>query len=252
MSKTNTQLYLDLLEKCLLDTIYGSRHIDESGKVHPIASAEQVEEGNYWPDRAHTMVGRKRLRNVRACVETILEDNIPGDLIETGVWRGGSCIFMKGILEAYGSSKKVYVADSFDGLPPPDPRYPVDADPGYDCLRSRLLAIPQEQVMANFERYDLLDDRVVFLKGWFEDTLPEANIEKLALLRLDGDMYSSTIHVLQNLYEKVSPGGFIIVDDYGIPACRDAVTDFRNACGIRDYISQIDGTGAWWRRSDGW
>jgi hypothetical protein len=104
-------------------------------------------------------------------------------------------------------------------------------------------------VKRNFERYDLLDDQVRFLQGWFSETLPKAPIERLAVLRLDGDLYESTTDALVNLYDRLSPGGYVIVDDFCIPACRQAVHDFRQTRGIQDEIIQIDWTGVYWRRS---
>jgi O-methyltransferase len=112
-----------------------------------------------------------------------------------------------------------------------------------------VLAVPLENVKEIFERYGLLDDQVRFLKGWFRDTLPNAPIEKLAILRLDGDMYESTMDVLRNLYYRVSAGGFVIVDDYGAySACRKAVHDFRAEHGVSEPIQEIDWTGVYWRK----
>jgi len=92
---------------------------------------------------------------------------------------------------------------------------------------------------------------VRFLKGWFRDTLPAAPIERLAVLRLDGDMYQSTMDTLVNLYPKVSQGGYVIVDDYGaIPACRQAVNDYRAANGITEEIRDIDWTGIFWQKGN--
>ena len=111
------------------------------------------------------------------------------------------------------------------------------------------LAVSLEQVQANFARYGLLDEQVRFLPGWFRDTLPTAPIRRLALLRLDGDLYESTWIALESLYPKLSPGGFAIVDDYGaIPACRAAVDEFRAAERITESLIEIDWTGVYWRR----
>ena len=111
--------------------------------------------------------------------------------------------------------------------------------------------MPLEHVKENFQRYGLLDEQVRFVKGWFRDTLPHVPIERLAVLRLDGDLYESTIQALDGLYHKLSPGGFVIVDDYGnVPACRQAVDDFRAHEGITDLIMPIDWGGVYWRRSD--
>jgi hypothetical protein len=211
-------------------------------------SAEERLEGVVWPGYADTMIGLKRLDNLQFCVETVLQDKIPGDFIETGVWRGGACIFMRAILAAYGvTDRKVYVADSFAGLPKPDDKkYPVDK--GDRLHIHSFLAISQEQVAGNFKKYGLLDEQVVFLKGWFADTLPIAPMEKLAVLRLDGDLYSSTMDALNNLYPKLSSGGFCIIDDYSLHTCKAAVTDFRTKHGITSEIKTIDWTGSFWRK----
>ncbi len=217
--------------------------------VARIVSPEVRRNGQDWPRLAHTMVGAKRLDNLQECVETILRDNVPGDLIETGVWRGGSCILMRGILAAHGVEDRiVWVADSFSGLPEPDPgRYPADTGDRHHTVAE--LVVPLAEVRDNFRRYGLLDDQVRFLPGWFSETLPGAPIDRLALMRLDGDMYSSTIEALTTLYPKLSDGGFCIIDDYGaVEGCRRAVEDFRAAQGIDAPLVRIDACGAYWRR----
>jgi O-methyltransferase len=200
-----------------------------------------------WPAEAETMIGVRRLDHLEECAVTVIEEHIPGDLVETGVWRGGASIFMSAVLKAYGETERVmWLCDSFQGIP--DPVHEAD-------IESRVvnhddLIVPLEQVQENFARYGLLDDQVRFLKGWFSDTLPTAPIEQVALLRLDGDQYVSTMDALDALYPKVSSGGFVIVDDYGIiKACRQAVADYRDAHGITDPIHDIDGSGAFWRKS---
>ncbi len=197
------------------------------------------------------MIGLKRLRNLRTVVEQVLTERIPGDLIETGVWRGGACIYMRALLKAFGvTDRRVWVADSFDGLPPPDPvNFP--ADDGSKLHEIRVIAVSLAEVKRNFAKYNMLDEQVVFLPGWFKDTLPTAPIERLAVLRLDGDMYESTIQALQALYPKLSTGGFVIVDDYVVPACRQAAEDFRAQNSISDTIERIDNYGSFWRKTDG-
>lgn len=155
---------------------------------------------------------------------------------------------MRGILRAYNiHDRKVWVADSFAGLPAADlERYPVDQ--GWDKLNLPL-AVSMEEVKANFARYQLLDDQVCFLPGWFRDTLPSAPIEQLAVLRLDGDLYESTLDALTHLYPKLAVGGFAIIDDYNLGTCRQAVDDYRAAYNITDPIQGIDGWGVFWRRS---
>ena len=174
------------------------------------------------------MIGMKRLANVRTCVEDVLAEGVPGDLIETGAWRGGTTIYMRAILKVHGITERVvWVADSFAGLPRPDAiRYPRDEGDRLHTFPQ--LAVTLERVRENFRRDGLLDDQVRFLEGWFRDTLPTAPIETLAILRLDGDLYESTMQALECLYDKLSVGGYVIIDDYGnVAGCRQAVHDFR-------------------------
>ena len=237
--------YLDLLANCLTNQIYGDAPMDywSGGRFN----AQTRSLGRDWPSQAMTMIGDARLNNIRQLFEAILAADVRGDLIETGVWRGGACIFMRGLLQAYGiRDRLVWVADSFTGLPPPDPRHAQDRGDRHHGFPE--LAVSLETVQENFRKFDLLDAQVMFLKGWFADTLPAAPIQKLALLRLDGDMYGSTMDALTALYHKVSPGGFVIVDDYGaVAACRAAISDFRAARAIDAPIQDIDGLGVFWQ-----
>lgn len=249
------ELYLTLLKRTLTGMTY-----EDASHLYPVALGEKPErvahsttariEGSDWPTVAPTMIGLTRLDNIQECIERVIHDRVAGDLIETGVWRGGAVIFMRGVLKAYGvTDRKVWAADSFEGLPAPNAaKYPHDA--GLHLEQYRELAVSLEDVQQNFERYQLLDDQVGFLKGWFKDTLPTAPIERLAVMRLDGDLYESTIDALANLYSRLSPGGYVIVDDYStFPSCRQAVHDFRTGHGITEPIVKIDAQGVYWRRS---
>lgn len=207
-------------------------------------------QGRSWTAIGETMVGIARLEQIEACVADVMADEVPGDFIETGVWHGGASIFMRALLDVHGDTERtVWVADSFSGLPKPDTEsYP--ADKGNRLWRQHAnLAISLEQVRANFERHGFLDDRVRFLSGWFRDTLPTAPVERLAILRLDGDMYESTMVALEALYDRLSVGGYVIVDDYALPTCVQAIADFRQQRDIQDPIVRVDWTGVHWRKS---
>ncbi len=235
------------LERYVVSAIAGVLRLRRLHLVKDTAPTErQRRDGEIWPSYADTMIGLTRLDNLQSCIETVLKDGVPGDVIETGAWRGGACIFMRGIFAAYGvRDRKVYVADSFQGLP----RAEVPQDEGDTHHTHPFLAVSQAQVEANFRRYGLLDDQVVFLNGWFKDTLPTAPIDRLAVLRLDGDMYGSTMDALNALYPKLSSGGFCIVDDYGVvESCKQAITDFRAANGITAELQVIDNSGRYWRK----
>lgn len=274
MSAKPEQLYLDLMKKTLSFSLWpeplvpaevynfmrtGPRRAIIAAAVRALrntnlrlAFVQEVQEedraeGKVWPGYAHTMIGRKRLDNIQYCIETVLAEGIPGDLIETGVWRGGATIFMRAVLAAYGvADRKVFVADSFAGLPEPDAANPADAGDQHHTFT--YLAVSRQEVENNFRHYGLLDEQVVFLQGWFKDTLPVAPIEKLAVLRLDGDMYSSTMDVLHALYAKLAPGGFCIIDDYHLPGCRTAVDEFRAQQGIAAPLQAVDFAGRYWRK----
>lgn len=201
-----------------------------------------------WPVFADTMIGIDRLDNIQFCIESIIKEGIEGDFIETGVWRGGACIFMRAVLAAYGvEDRKVFVADSFEGLPKPDTdRYPEDS--GDIHFTHKFLAVSQKEVEHNFRKYGLLDEKVVFLKGFFADTLSKTPIVKLSILRLDGDMYSSTIEVLNSLYPKLSSGGYCIIDDYGLSGCKKAVENYRIKHNITAEIKDIDSMSIYWKK----
>lgn len=243
--------YLDLLEKSLLDAIYDERRFETRWRAwsqrlrHPYITRRGP---LLQPSRAHTAIGLTRLHHLRHLVERTIQENVPGDYIETGVWRGGACILMAGVLAAYGvADRRVYCADTFSGLPRPDPKFPADK-------RDRLylfheLAVSEETVHRNFAAYDLLNDKVVFLKGSFEETLPKLSDQTFALIRLDGDMYGSTMNALINLYDRVSPSGFIIIDDYGgLRNCARAVHDYLDKRELHVRIQPIDESCVWWQK----
>ncbi len=250
--QTPESSYLDLLKRSLLNIIYQTDSAEGSCNSFTIINfnLEKRLGGKDWPLTGHTMIGWHRLTNIQNCIETILKDDIEGDLIETGVWRGGATILMRGALKIYRDSKRrVFVADSFEGLPAPNVTdYPEDK--GMDLDRQKFLAVSLEDVKENFRRYGLLDDKVIFLKGWFKDTLPKAPMDKISLLRLDGDLYESTMDALKNLYPKLSIGGFVIIDDFNMPCCVKAVNDYRAMHNIKDVIYNIDGFGVYWRKNN--
>jgi O-methyltransferase len=240
--------YLDLLIKSLSNLIYGPPPLE------PWTDGLFRRDARPGRDRqspAHTMVGVLRLQNLRELTQRAIDLGIPGDFIETGVWRGGCCILMRGVLAANAiADRKVYVADSFAGLPPPNlERFPQDK--GVALHKMPELVVSLDAVKANFSRYDLLDDLVVFVEGFFNATLPALDAKTFSVIRLDGDMYESTYVALECLYPKLSAGGFVIVDDYGaIEQCQMAVSDYRAKMDIRSPIQQIDWTGVWWQKTE--
>jgi hypothetical protein len=268
-------LYVDLLKRCVCNLIYQDAAIrrpwdTSSDEVYLPFDLAKREIARDWPSQAHTMIGTRRLDNVQELVTAAVKAGTPGDLIETGVWRGGSVIFMRGLLKALGvTDRVVWAADSFGG------GFPVGEEQGasersYTSAGLRPLAglavgeyppsfrTPIElvsegtslvEVRDRFARYGLLDEQVKFLPGWFRDTLPAAPIERLALLRLDGDLYDSTLDALAALYPRLSPGGYTIVDDYGrFEECREAVHDYLDGAGEKVDIQRVDDDAVYWQK----
>lgn len=197
---------------------------------------------------AHTMVGLRRLDNIEWCATQIFAAGVEGDFLEAGVCQGGASIFMRALQVAHGEEhRRMWVADSFEGLPAPR----TEADAGLDFTEERMpwLAASLTAVQDNFRTYDLLSEQVCFVAGWFSETLPSSEVGKIALLRIDADLYESTRDVLLALYDRVTPGGFIIVDDYhAFRACRAAVDEFRAERGIADRLRRVDWTATYWRK----
>jgi O-methyltransferase len=256
------EMYIDLLKKCITRSCFpGSfgRVLPPRGTVRRavvdlaqsmlarrrlVLAKLPPEEGGEQPDpqtSGETMMGMQRLNNLQWCIANVVKQCVPGDFIETGVWRGGAVIFMRAMLKIYGETRRtVWVADSFQGVPKPDSQCSPH-DSGDRHWTHDYLAVSLDEVKANFARYGMLDDQVKFLPGWFRDTLPEAPIEQLAILRLDGDIYESTMDGLQHLYPRLSRGGYVIVDDYGaINGCKAAVDEYRGKQRINEAIEVVE------------
>lgn len=256
-------LYIDLLKRAIINWIYGPNEREHYSLwkrlqllfhgVNPwVAKPMRFHQddrlqGRDWPPYAHSMIGWQRLSHLQFCVESVLHDNVAGDFIEAGVWRGGACILMRGILQAYRvTDRRVFVLDSFRGLPSSQ----VPEDRRLRLNRVKDLAINRTTVEENFRRYGLLDSQVQFVEGFFSDTLPTFKLEKIAVLRIDADMYQSTTEVLTALYPRLSPGGYIIVDDYGcITSCRRAVEHYRSSEGIQEPLQLVDWSAVYWRKT---
>ena len=250
---TVIDLYLDLLKASLTNTLFMSEPDADDTELRYVNDFID----HYIKGVAVSMLPLARLENLRSCIVDVLEREVPGDLIETGVWRGGATIFIRGVLKAFNVvDRTVWVADSFEGLPEPDAeRFPLEAKTHGGKVMTRVynrFAVSIEDVQRNFRAYGLLDEQVRFLKGWFKDTLPTAPITTLSIMRLDGDYYESTWDALINLYDKLSLGGYAIVDDYGEDSwtyCRRAVDEFRSQRGIQDPMIRVDSKCYYWQRT---
>lgn len=272
LPRSPSELYLDLMKKVLTRAlmakgverhtvwprgpksrlVYGFNRMAtrfglELVRLTPSSANDYLESGHEATNRvedAETMLGTRQLDHMQRCIRDILERDTPGDLFEAGVWRGGMTIFMRAVLMAYhNTDRKVWAADSFAGLPSINRRHET-----FDW-REGNMAVSVEDVRNNFARYGLLDEQVVFLKGFFSESLPVAPIRQLSILRVDADLYESTMDVLRSLYSILSPGGYAIFDDYqNLPDCRRAIDEFRSAHGVTEEICRIDERAVYWQK----
>eukprot|EP01105_Mastigella_eilhardi_P002286 TRINITY_DN1278_c0_g3_i2.p1 TRINITY_DN1278_c0_g3~~TRINITY_DN1278_c0_g3_i2.p1 ORF type:complete len:315 (-),score=69.74 TRINITY_DN1278_c0_g3_i2:13-846(-) len=224
-----TPIEFDVLARRYLDTVRDSiigltHRTTEKGctmdgvgiAVKPLDILERVE-GRDWPIFGLTMVGQRRMHNIEWALRKVVTEGVQGDFMECGVWRGGASIFARAVLDVLGESRrKVILADSFEGLPAPR----TSNDPTF-YSKIDYLRVSLETVKINIASYGINPESVnlQYCKGYFVDSLPVCHVDKLAVLRMDGDMYESTMDQLFNLYNKVSIGGVVIVDDYCLPGC---------------------------------
>ncbi len=199
--------------------------------------------GRDWPVWGLTMTGIKRLNALQSLIGQIRNKNVSGDFVECGVWRGGSSIFMRGVLKVFNiTDRTVHLVDSFEGLPVASTS--EDSD---DWSRMSYLKVSQDVVEDAFARYNLLDEQVQFHQGFFRYSLPKLRKDllienrQISLLRMDGDMYESTMDILFNLADLLAPSACIIVDDWGIDVCQKAMKDFFATHKLEPKIVSIDG-----------
>jgi O-methyltransferase len=240
--------YLELLKLCLCDlggtSTASVGKTDDGGVMSRELSGEELRvraAGMDWPLHGLTMIGLNRLDDLQSCVESVVREDVEGDLIEAGVWRGGASILMRATLDSLGSDERtVCVADSFQGFPMPADQEHLNV--------VHFLAVPLEEVKANFGRFGI-ERGVRFIPGFFEDTMSGLSEGRWSIVRLDGDTYEATWRTLQSLYPGLSAGGYLIVDDYGaLEECRRAVDEFRSHHGVTEPLEKVDWTCVRWRR----
>mmetsp|Transcript_15835 Transcript_15835/g.36322 ORF Transcript_15835/g.36322 Transcript_15835/m.36322 type:complete len:336 (+) Transcript_15835:205-1212(+) len=252
------KMYFEMLKSSVTATVFNGaeKQVVPGLKQIPLMPfhLESRKAGGDWTYLGDTMTGWKRIDNVWELLKNVVNEDIPGDYIETGVWRGGSSVFARGVLNAFGEKdRQSYVCDSFAGLPPGD-RDLHKRDKDWDLMHW-YLAVPDEIVAQNFQKYGLLDHNVIFAKGFFNETMPQIKkyhppTRKFSVMRLDGDMYESTVDVLYNLYDKLSIGGYVIMDDwFGFPS-KVACEDFFQVHGINPEIIPIDNLSAYWKKTE--
>lgn len=241
-AERNRALYIDLLKRTL--TNYAYLGGDAPFERFRCITHYDLDASRWTIDplaRPVTLLTRAQLDLIEAAVVMVERERIAGDFLEAGIWRGGAVAFMRGLIEAHDIAvRRVIAADSFAGIPP---NSRTEGDP-VDGWNDRWVA-SVEEVRGNIERFGLLDDRVAFLVGFFENSLPTLTDEAFAIIRLDSDSYDSVETSLDHLYPRLSPGGVVIIDDWHLPGCRKAVLDYRARYDIRDELQVHDGNAYW-------
>jgi O-methyltransferase len=201
-----------------------------------------------------TMTTPERMYALYQAVSHVDAAGIDGDVVECGVWRGGSSMLAASTLLALGDeARSLWLYDTFEGMPEPGPadvhytgeqmaavwdRYRDDRESGvlaYSAL---------DEVQANMASTGFPAERTHYVKGRVEDTIPARIPERIAVLRLDTDWYESTLHELVHLYPRLQPGGVLIIDDYGHwQGARQAVDEYFDGRGIPMLLNRIDYTG---------
>jgi len=215
--------------------------------------------GIYERCRGATMTTVERMFGLYKAVRYVVEADIPGALAECGVWKGGSVMLMAETLRLLGcTDRPLYLFDTFDGLPlPGDLDVSFDGDAALDLMLRTPKDAPdsiwcvaaEEEVRRNLLRTGHPESMIHFVPGRFvpgrvEETIPDQAPERLALLRLDTDWYDSTKHELEHLYPRLSPGGVLIIDDYGHwLGARKAVDEFLGRLPEKVLLNRLDFSG---------
>jgi len=248
------EAYLSLLLMALTGSLTdeaGACDVFSKGGCSVVRSFDPVErmKGNDWPPWGQTMVGHLRLLNVRTAIEDTVKNNVPGDFVELGTWRGGTCIFAKAIFNVMGeTSRKVHLFDAFEKIQ------------SYDTTQGNFvdfLAATQDSVSHNFQKFGVLDDNVEFHKGLFKNTVPafvaaNPNLQ-LSVLRIDGNFYDSYQDALYYLFPLVPVGGYVIFDDVfvnnGDEAIMQCWLDFKKDNSVPEELTRIDDVSAYFKKT---
>jgi O-methyltransferase len=197
--------------------------------------------------KPYTMTSSERLYGLQESCQYVLREAVPGDFVECGVWRGGSSMVMALALADSDASRRLWLYDTFEGMTEPDQR---DGELAAEHWRRHLTTgepiaySPLDEVKRNLGTTGLAEHRIRFVVGKVESTIPNEAPDRIALLRLDTDWYGSTRHELDHLWRRISPGGVLIIDDYGhFDGARRATDEFFRDLGRRPLFSRLDYTG---------
>jgi O-methyltransferase len=220
------------------------------GKMMP-PDYDQATIDLYWKVKPYTLTSHERVFALRQAVTYVAQNEIPGGIVECGVWRGGSMLVIAHtLLELGQTDRDLYLFDTFETMPPPGALdvdvWGVPAADNYEAaLASPVYAyIPQNHIRSLLVATGYPEDRLHFVKGMVEETIPDHAPEQIALCRLDTDWYESTAHEMLHLYPRITPGGILLIDDYGhYMGARKAVDEYIEEQQLHLLLNRIDMTG---------
>ena len=222
---------------------YAGKLLQAFQPAHPVESLEMLR--MFRRVRRYTGVDVPRLKTLWVLTRLVERRGIPGDIVECGVWNGGTSALMA--FASRRSARPVWLFDSFEGFPEPTERDRPGTGIAVGDWQGSLSRV--QQVLAEV---GIASSRLRIRPGWFHETFPANRVEQIALLHIDADLYESVKLSLETFYDRVAPGGFIVLDDYGYwPGCRDAVDEFTQARGIRARLHVSDATGRWFQKPAG-
>lgn len=194
----------------------------------------------------YSMCESKDIDQIKILLENIIRNNIPGCIVETGIWKGGMAMWMKAILMHHNNNRNIYLYDIFGKFPPPSNPKDNYIHSITDVLFEHAPTVTD--VQHNFQKFGLFDSDIKFIIGDIINTVPQNQLDQIALLHCDSDYYESTKVVLENFYWKISKGGYIIIDDYNNEylACKQAVDEFRTKYNIYTPIIKISEGSVYW------
>jgi O-methyltransferase len=240
------RLVLSLIEKCG----YRVTRFDDVSQFPPDFDSSMQEIVKFV--QPYTMTSAERVFTLRQSVQHIIDHDIPGDIVECGVWKGGSMMAVaRTLLDMGVSDRHLYLFDTFEGMPEPtnvdvnaEGQTAVDLLSSQDdAINREALCVSLEEVKRNLQFTKYPTSFLHFVKGPVEKTIPQHAPEKIALLRLDTDWYESTYHEMCHLYPRLSPGGILIIDDYGYwTGAKMAVDQYYAEQRLKPFLGRIDAT----------
>lgn len=228
------KFFSEFKQKAIINTLYADYTAEE------ILIINEVSE--------FTLTNSERIVSLIRAVQHLEKHNIPGDIVECGVWKGGSIIaILKTLMALKSFDRNIYLYDTFEGMSVPnaiDLSYKGESALKFYSENEDYCNSSLEEVKKNVQKIGYPNDKIHYVKGKVEDTIPSYGVSKeISLLRLDTDWYESTLHELIHLFPRLTTGGLIIIDDYGHwQGCKKAVDEYLKNNGIELFLSRIDYT----------